>query len=95
MNAVFGNDAGAEAITEGIMSGELDKPARLLFQKAIIAFLGDKVQPTPEQTEAISNGDTDTLAVLISQGIGLHQGVIRALMALVLQDNEMLIDAIG
>lgn len=95
MTAVFGNDQGADVMAEGLITGELDKPARLLFQKAILAFLGDKVQATPEQTEAIANGDINQLIALISQGIGVHQGVIKAIVGLVLQDNPMLIESIG
>ena len=95
MTAVFGNDQGSEEMAEGLITGELDKPARLLFQKAILAFLGDKVQPTPEQTEAIANGDTGQLVALISQGIGVHQGVVKAIVALVLQDNKMLVESVG
>ena len=91
LNAVFGNDTGAEAITEGLISGEFEKPARMLFLKAILAFLGDKVQPTAEQTKAIINADTKTLTILISQGLGLHENIIKALMALVLRDNDKLI----
>ena len=95
MTAVFGNDQGAEEIAEGLVTGELDKPARLLFQKGIVAFLGDKVQPTPEQTEAIANGDTNQLIALVSQGIGVHSGVIKSIVALVLQDNAMIVESIG
>ncbi len=95
MTAVLGGSQGADAIAEGIMSGEIDKPARILFQKALLSFLGDKVKPTPEQTEAIANGDTEVLLELISQSIGIHAAVIRGLIALILQDNARLVASVG
>ena len=40
---------------------------------------------TSEQKEAIANGDTGMLATVVSQGIGVHPAVVKAVLGLVLQ----------
>ncbi len=95
MTAVTGSDQGADAITEGLMEGELEKPARILFQKALVAFLGGKVEVSPQQAEAIANGDNNALFSVVSQGLGVHIGVVKAVVALVIQKKELLLEAVG